>query len=266
MIFDLASCVPPRRRTPAEEDVRGHGAGSAARQSDGCGDPINCGTCAAGRRAAAAAAGVCGAPDGGACTRVTSCSARQGSAVSSATAAAASRLLQPCPAGTDVRRRRRGRSVRRHRGRFLRAGELRGGGGLVRTGRRWMRQRHPVRRLRPGADVRRRRTVRDLRHAGRRHRLRARDVHRVAHRMRSGRRRLRRTASVRHLPRGADVRRRWRTGPVRRWRMHAVHVRRPSVQLRAHRRRLRKHHPVRHVHRDADVRRRRPSGSLRILR
>jgi hypothetical protein len=78
MIFDLASCVTPPAsactpKTCAEQGLQ------CGPTGDGCGNPLDCGSCPSGLTCGGGGQfGVCGEPDGGACTPVTSCTGKCG--------------------------------------------------------------------------------------------------------------------------------------------------------------------------------------------
>ncbi len=81
MIWDLASCVPPVQSLPCtKKTCSSYPSGTCGEQSDGCGGlTTNCGSCAAGTTCGGGGvANVCGAPDGGACTKLTCSSAKAG--------------------------------------------------------------------------------------------------------------------------------------------------------------------------------------------
>jgi hypothetical protein len=176
--------------------------------------------------------------------------------------------LRHMHAPADLRRRRPVRAVRQHGWWPLRAADMRSREHRVRSGRRRLRQPDPVRTVHASPDVWGRWSGGTVR-LGRRRELHAPDLRPREHRMRSGRRRLRQSHSVRAVHAPADV---WRRRPVGsvwlggRRQLHAPDVPAAGRELRPRGGRVRRVAPVRHLHATADLRGRRAGERLRLHR
>ena len=112
----------------------------------------------------------------------------------------------------------------------------------------------------PRQDLRRRRDARRLRRSD----VHADHLHGARHRLRAGRRRVRRRHPVPRLPGQPDLRRRRDARQVR-LDVHADHLHGAGLHLRPRGRRLRRARPVRHLHHARHLRRRRCTGAVRPL-
>jgi hypothetical protein len=78
MIFDLASCVTPPTTSCTPRSCAAQGL-QCGQTGDGCGNPLDCGTCTPPLTCGGGGQpGVCGEPDGGACTPNTDCTGKCG--------------------------------------------------------------------------------------------------------------------------------------------------------------------------------------------